>query len=122
MRQRNLLTTFILTIITCFIYAIYLQIALLSEFAGELGEKRNVVLDVILIIFTCGIYGIYINYLTGVYINRVAASRNEPVDDLSALSIILTLCGGSLLVLILFQEKMNAFVTMSSNTNSENLF
>ncbi len=122
MRQRNLLQTFILSIVTCFIYAIYLQVALPSEYASELGEKRNVILDVVLIIFTCGLYGIYLNYLTGVYINRVAASRNEPVDDLSVLSIILTLCGGGFLVMILLQEKMNSFVTMSSNTNSANLF
>ncbi len=122
MKQRNLLTIFILSIITCGIYAIYLQVAMPSEYAGELGERRNVVLDVILLIFTCGLYGIYLNYLTGAYVNSVAASRNEQTDDLSVLSIILTLCGGSFLVMILLQEKMNAFVTMGSNTNSENLF
>ncbi len=125
MRQRNLLTTFILTIITCGIYSIYLQVSLPSEYAGELGERRNAVLDVILIIFTCGIYGVYLNYLTGVYINRVAELRNEPVDDLSILAVILSLFGGSFLVLILLQEKMNSFVTMPTNTintNSENLF
>ncbi len=132
MRQRNLLTTCILTIITCGIYGIYLQVSLPSEYASELGERRNAVLDVILIIFTCGIYGVYLNYLTGVYINRVAELKNEPVDDLSIIAIILSVLGiisfflgGSLLILILFQEKMNSLVTMPSNTintNSENLF
>ncbi len=120
MRQRNLLAVFLLTIVTCGIYGIYLTIAMPNEYAGELGESRNVVLDVILLIFTCGIYGIYLDYLTGVYINRVADSRNEPTDDISVLSIILTLCGGGFLVMILLQEKMNAFVTMGSNTNNEN--
>ncbi len=121
MRQRNLLTTFLLQIFTCGFYGIYLQVSLPNEFASELGENRNSFLDVILLIFTCGLYGIYLNYLTGVYINRVAERRNEVTDDLSILAIILSLGVGSYLILILFQEKMNSFVTMSSNTtNTDN--
>ncbi len=110
MVKRGLFEVWILSIVTCGIYFLYLQVSMAGNCAREVGEQRSGALDVILIIITCGLYGIYLNYLIGTYIEKIGTSRNVIVEDVATIALILSLVGGQFFAMLIFQEKINNFL------------
>lgn len=110
MKERRLITSFLISLLTLGVYGIYWNASMAKEFASELGERRNIYLDMILLAFTFGIYNIYLMWKNASYINRIADKRLEYTDNLTEFSIITVLIGLSGWFPYILQDKMNTFV------------
>lgn len=81
-KQRNVFVVFVLSLVTCGIYGIYLFFAFASELKRE-TTRQNVgieladpVIALLLSIVTCGIYGIYYIYKQALAIELVGKKYN----------------------------------------------
>lgn len=115
MKERELVKSFVFSLITFGIYKIYWQASMTREFANELGEGRNIYLDIIFMVVTFNIYTVYLMWKSTIYIKKIAVNRLEYTDDLTEFSIIaifLSIFGWFPYIL---QDRMNTFVLAGDN-------
>lgn len=109
MKQRDIVVSVILTIVTCGIYGLY-WMACLNDDANSLSENYNGYsggVVVLLTIITCGIYGYYWNYQMGKRCYEIQLKHNKPATDNSILFLILTFLGVSIINYCLIQDELN---------------
>ena len=112
MKERNIATSIILSIVTCGIYMIYWLIVLNDEVKTAAKDESLPTGGVVflLTIVTCGIYGIYWSYKVGQMTAKAQADRNMPVKDNSIMYLILSIFGLSIVVYALVQNDLNEMI------------
>ena len=114
-KERNLVTCIILSIITCGIYGIvwFIQMtddtALVSEDNSMSGGMAF-----LLTLITCGIYGYYWAYKMGKLVYDAKVKRGLPASDNAVLYLILQIFGLGIVNYCIIQSDLNA-IAQSAN-------
>ena len=107
-RERNIATNLILTIITCGIYGIVWFITLTDDAAQTSDDTMSGGMSFLLNIITCGIYGFYWAYKMGKMIKTAGDNKDIDLNDNSVLYLILHLFGLDIVNYCLMQSDLNA--------------
>ena len=113
MKERNIVTSIILSIVTCGIYAIIWFIGITDDakLAAEDTSLASGGLAFVLTIVTCGIYGIYWAYKIGELIKTAQVKRGMPPKDNAIIYLLLEIFGLSIVVYALAQNDLNEMAT-----------
>lgn len=108
MRERNIVTCIILSLVTCGIYGIVWFINLTDD-AARANNNPNFSggTAFLLTLVTCGIYSIYWNYKMGKEIYNAKISKGMSASDQSILYLILSLFGLGIVNYCLMQNELN---------------
>ena len=110
-QKRNVITCFLLSIITCGLYGIYWMIVLTDDINYMENEQATSgVVSVILTIITCGIYYFYWSYKMGEKMARIRYKEGIRQQNNSILYLILSLFGYSGINNILIQSELNNII------------
>lgn len=111
MKQRNIVTCIILSIVTCGIYGIYWFVQLNND-TNTLNEAPGTsgITAILLILITCNIYGLYWNYKQGEKIDAIKAKRGMAGGNSSIIYLVLSLCGLSIVAWALMQNELNQLI------------
>ena len=112
MKERNVVTAIILSIVTCGIYGIYWFILLTDDvkFAAKDDKLASGGLAFLFTLLTCGIYSIYWAYKMGELVAKAQEDRGLPVKNNAVLYLILNIVGLSIINYVLIQNDMNTIV------------
>ena len=119
-KERNVATCVILSIVTIGIYGIYWFVKATDESKEVAGDTQLASggMAVLLTIITCGIYGIYWAYKMG-ELNKIAREKyGMPAKDNSVLFLILEIIGLGLINLILIQSDLNEFAKQGTENGA----
>lgn len=106
--KRDPVMVLVLTLVTCGIYGIYEIYKVSSEMRDALGRQDiNPTLDVVLGLFTCGLYFIYLSYRYPQLLLEMQDRVRLPRNDISLISIILAVCGLSMVSIFMIQTELN---------------
>lgn len=107
--KRDLVTSIILTIVTCGIYGIIWFIGLTDDakVASEDQSLQGGGMAFLLTLLTCGIYSFFWAYKMGKAINQARIKKGLPEDDKSTLYIILQIFGLGIVNYALMQNDLN---------------
>lgn len=108
-RKRNIVTSVILSIITCGIYGIY-WMAVLNDDVNRLcfrNEDPSGGVVVLLTIITCGIYGYYWYYQMGEKLDCYAEACGEKRQSRGFLYLLLSIIGFGIVSNALMQDSLN---------------
>ena len=116
MKERNIATSIILTIITCGIYGIYWFVVLTDEtkIAAKDEKLASGGLAFLFSIITCGIYGIYWAYKMGELTSKAQSDRNLPAKNNAVLYLVLQLLGFGIVNYALIQSDLNQMIIEDS--------
>lgn len=108
-RERNLVTSIVLSLVTCGIYGIIWFISLTDDAktASNDASMSGGGTAFLLTLITCGIYGYYWAYKMGKAINQARINRGLPEDDKSVLYIVLQIFGLGIVNYALMQNDLN---------------
>lgn len=108
-KERNIVTCIILSIVTCGIYGLYWFITLTDD-ASRANDDPSFtgVKAFLLTLVTCGIYSFYWNYKIGKEMYEANQKRGIQTSDNSVLYLILGLFGLSIVTYCLVQNELNA--------------
>ena len=111
-KERNIVTTIILSIVTCGIYGIIWMIGMTDD-AAYLNEDKEFqgVKAFLFGLITCGIYTIYWNYKMGKTMFEAGNKKGIQISDNSVLYLILSLLGLGIVNYCLIQSDLNKFAT-----------
>lgn len=113
-KERNIIVSILLSLITCGIYGIYWFITLTDDVSRANDDPSFTgVKAFIFTIITCGIYGIYWNYKIGKEMYEANQKRGINAGDNSTLYLILSIFGLSIVTYCLVQNELNTI----ANTN-----
>lgn len=112
-KERNLVTSIILSLVTCGIYGIIWFIGLTDDAktASEDAQMQSGGMAFLLTLITCGIYGFYWAYKMGKVINQARIKKGMTEDDKSVLYIVLQLLGLGIVNYALMQNDLNEIAT-----------
>lgn len=114
-KERNIITQILLTIVTCGIYGVYWFITLTDDAAKANNDPEFTGVKAFLFtLITCGIYGIYWNYKIGKEIFEANQKHGINASDNSVLYLILSIFGLSIVTYCLAQNELNTMAR--SNT------
>ena len=107
-KERNIVVSILLSIITCGIYGIYWFITLTDD-AAKANEDPDFtgIKAFLFTLLTCGIYGIYWNYKIGKEMYEANNKRGISSSDNSVLYLILSIFGLSIVTYCLVQNELN---------------
>jgi uncharacterized membrane protein YidH (DUF202 family) len=106
--KRDPIMVLVLSFVTCGIYLFYEIYKVSSEIRDALGRQDvNPTLDLVLGIFTCGLYFIYLAYRYPQLILEMQDRVRLPRNDISLVSIILAVCGLSIISIFMIQTELN---------------
>ena len=113
MKRREIVTSIILSIVTCGIYSIYWFICLTDDakIAAEDTQMQSGGLAFVLTLVTCGIYGLYWAYKMGELVKNAQIKRGMTPKDNAIIYLILELFGLSIVVYALVQNDLNEMAT-----------
>lgn len=115
MKERNIVTCIILSLVTCGIYGIVWFIGLTDDAARSNNNPNFSGGKAFLFsILTCGIYLIYWYYKMGKEIYNAKVSRNMPASDQSVLYLILGILGLGIVNYCLMQSELNDLAKVSA--------
>lgn len=108
MREKNIVTCILLTIVTCGIYGIIWFVEMTDDVAranndSELSGGKAFLFTII----TCGIYTHYWNYKMGKEMHEAKQKRNIQADDQSILYLVLGIFGLGIVNYCLIQSDLN---------------
>jgi hypothetical protein len=107
-QKRDPIMVLILGLVTCGIYMIYWIYITSTEIKNALRrEDVNPALDVVLAIVTCGIWLIYLSYKYPQLILELQDRARIPRNDISVISLILTIVGLSPVSFFMIQSELN---------------
>ena len=107
-KERELVTQILLSIVTCGIYGIYWFITLTDDAATVNSDPDfNGAKAFLLTLVTCGIYGIYWNYKIGKEMFEANQKRGITTSDNSTLYLILSIFGLSIVTYCIVQTELN---------------
>lgn len=106
--QRSVAAAIILSLITCGIYGIYWFIVLTND-VGKLSKDYSFTggKHFLLTLVTCGIWTFIWAYQAGKHVAEAHKQRGTSVSDNSALYLILSIFGLSIIVYALVQSEVN---------------
>lgn len=111
-KERNIVTNILLSIVTCGIYAIIWFISLTDDVSTASDDKgTSGGMAFLLTLITCGIYGYYWAYQMGKKMAVAQEKANIEVKDNSVLYLILQICGLGIVNYCLIQSDLNAIAT-----------
>lgn len=111
MRERNIVTAIILSIVTCGIYGVYWIYCIAEDiYNTENNLPTTPGLTLLLFIITGGLYGIYVFYQWGKVMHTIGDRFDVTIEDRSIVYIILSIVGLSLVNLVLIQTDINNIV------------
>jgi len=117
-KERNIVTQILFSIITCGIYGIYWFITLTDDAARANNDLEFTgVKAFIFTLLTCGIYGIYWNYKMGKEMYEANQKFGINTSDNSILYLILSIFGLSIVTYCLVQNELNV-IARNSETNA----
>lgn len=106
--KRDPVMVLVLSFVTCGIYLFYEIYKVSSEIRDALGRQDvNPTMDLVLGIFTCGLYFIYLAYRYPQLILEMQDRVRLPRNDISLVSIILAVCGLSMISIFMIQTELN---------------
>jgi len=106
--KRDPVMVLVLSLVTCGIYGIYEIYKVSTEMRDALGRQDiNPTLDVVLSLFTCGLYFIYLSYRYPQLLLEMQDRVRLPRNDISLISIILAVCGLSMVSIFMIQTELN---------------
>jgi len=108
-KERNLVTSIVLSLVTCGIYGIIWFISLTDDAktASNDANMQSGGTAFLLTLITCGIYGYFWAYKMGKAINQAKINRGLPEDDKSVLYIVLQIFGLGIVNYALMQNDLN---------------
>lgn len=108
-KKRDLVTSIILSLVTCGIYGIIWFIGLTDDAKAASNDEsmQSGGVAFLLTLITCGIYGLFWAYKMGKAINQARINRGMPEDDKSVLYLILSLLGLGIVAYALMQNDLN---------------
>lgn len=110
MKQRDIVVSIILTIVTCGIYGFYWMACVTDDIGDASGDKSmNGTTAVILTIVTCGIYGYFWAYKMGELLTKAKSTQVGVTtsSDLPVLYLVLQIFGLEIVNLALMQNELN---------------
>lgn len=109
-KERSILTSILLSIITCGIYGIYWFIVMTDD-ANFISDEKNAsgALAFVFSLLTCGIYFLYWSFKMGEKLYKAGKKYNKPIGDNSILYLILPLFGLGIVNYCLIQNDLNKF-------------
>jgi len=107
-KERNIVTCILLSIVTCGIYGLYWFFTLTDDVsrANDNPEFTGVKAFVLTLV-TCGIYSIYWNYKIGKEMYEANQKRGIAANDNSTLYLILGIFGFGIVTYCLVQNELN---------------
>lgn len=113
LRQRDILTALILSIVTCGIYGIYWFVKLVDDVnkAANDQEAFSGGITCLLSLVTCGIYGVYWYYQAGKKMNYAKQVRNMPVTDNAEILYLVIALVAPIVNMCLIQSDLNRMAT-----------
>ena len=114
-KEKNIVTAILLTIVTCGIYGIIWFINITDDMAVASDDKRmSGGMAFLLTLVTCGIYGYYWAYQMGKLQAKAQQRYSLPEKDNSVLYLILQVCGLGLVNWCLIQSELNQIATKTA--------
>ena len=108
-KRRDIVTSILLSFVTCGIYGIFWFISITDDARIVSGDDHlSGGKCFLLTLVTCGIYGFYWAYLMGKAIMQAKAKNDMPADDNAMLYVILQIFGLGIVVYCLVQNDLNA--------------
>ncbi len=116
-KERNIVVSILLSIITCGIYQLYWWVTITDDVdnVSENPTKRNGVVVILLTLITCGIYGFYYWYQNGKLMEEANQRKGVNGSSNAILYLILSLFGLSIVNYILVQADLNKYATEQAN-------
>lgn len=113
-KERNIVTCIILSIVTCGIYGLYWFITLTDD-ASRANDDPSFtgVKAFLLTLVTCGIYNIYWNYKIGKEMYEANQKRGIQTSDNSVLYLVLGIFGFGIVTYCLVQNELNVIAKNS---------
>ena len=106
--KRDPIMVLVLSFVTCGVYGLYEIYKVSSELRAALGRQDiNPTLDIVLGLVTCGLYFIYLAYRYPQLILELQDRTGQPRNDISLVSIILAICGLSVVSIFMIQTELN---------------
>jgi len=116
-KRRDIVTSIILSIITCGIYGIFWFISITDDARVVSGDDRlSGGKCFLLTLITCGIYGFYWAYLMGKAMMQAKAKNDMPADDNAMLYVILQIFGLGIVIYCLVQSDLNTIADKGNTT------
>lgn len=107
-KERNIVTCIILSIVTCGIYGLYWFITLTDDASRANDDPSFTGVKAFLFtILTCGIYSIYWNYKIGKEMYEANQKRGIQTSDNSVLYLVLGIFGFGIVTYCLVQNELN---------------
>lgn len=107
-KERNIVTCIILSIVTCGIYGLYWFITLTDDASRANDDPTFTGVKAFLFtILTCGIYSIYWNYKIGKEMYEANQKRGIQTSDNSVLYLVLGIFGFGIVTYCLVQNELN---------------
>ena len=112
MKERNIVTAIILTIVTCGIYGIYWFIVITDDakYAAKDDKIASGGVAFLFTLLTCGIYGIYWAYKMGELVAKAQEDRGMTAKNNGVLYLVLELLGLGIIDYVLIQNDLNEIV------------
>lgn len=112
MKERNIVTNILLSIVTCGIYGLVWFVTITDDAAEASGDSSPTGgMALLLTIVTCGIYGIYWYYMIGKKLYNAKVNRGMNASNNSILYLILGLFGLGIVNYCLMQSEINDIVS-----------
>jgi hypothetical protein len=111
MKQRNIVTCIILSIVTCGIYGIYWFIQLTND-TNTLNEAEGTSggMAFLLTLITCNIYGLFWAYKQGEKITAIKAKKGQQASNLSVIYLVLSIFGLGIVAWAMMQNELNQYI------------
>lgn len=121
-REKNIITCIILTIVTCGIYGVIWFIAITDDMKNASGDisMPSGGMAFLLTIVTCGIYGYFWIWKMAKASIMAKAKRGMPAEDNTILYLVLQLFGLGVVNYCLIQNDLNTMATMMPNQQNMN--
>lgn len=115
-KERNVVVSVLLSIITCGIYALYWYCTVTDDVdaIAQNPNKRNGAVVILLTIVTCGIYGMYWWYQNGKMMEEANKQKGISGSSSAVLYLILSIFGLSMINFILVQLDINKYANANN--------
>ncbi len=111
-KEKNIVTNILLSIVTCGIYGIVWFISLTDDVCTASDDRSmSGGMAFLLTLITCGIYGYYWAYQMGKLMVKAQEKNNIPVKDNSVIYLILQIFGLGIVNYCLIQSDLNEIAT-----------
>lgn len=116
--KRSVVTTIVLSLITCGIYSIYLIYKQSEDINNLGGYTDSPAMELLLSLLTCGLYIFYWHYKYAKRVAQIQASNGLTVNDVSVLNVIISILGLELVAQAILQNEINNIIDANVGNDS----